>query len=77
MYSVITSAKNPRIKQLLQLQQKSSERRQTGLFVLEGKRELQHCVEAGYEVVELYICPELAGDAQSSALHLHTSSGSL
>ena len=66
MYSVITSAKNPRIKQLLQLQQKSSERRQTGLFVLEGKRELQHCVEAGYEVVELYICPELAGDTQAS-----------
>ena len=59
MYTEITSAKNPHIKQLLLLQQKSSERRRTGLFVVEGQRELQHCAEAGYEVAELYICPEL------------------
>lgn len=57
--SVLTSTKNPRIKNLLALQQKSAERRRAGLFVVEGRRELEHCLEAGYEVVELYVCPEL------------------
>ncbi|MCR5181368.1 MAG: RNA methyltransferase [Bacteroidaceae bacterium] len=55
----LTSKQNPRIKQLLSLQQKSSERRQKGLFVVEGRREVLHCMEVGYEVTELYLCPEL------------------
>ena len=50
MAEIITSAQNPKIKKLLALQQKSSERRESGLFVVEGVRELQHCIEAGYEV---------------------------
>ena len=41
------------------MQQKSSERRRTGLFVVEGRRELGHCLDAGFEVEELYVCPEL------------------
>ena len=56
----ITSPQNPRIKQLVALQQKSSERRRTGLFVVEGQRELQHCIEAGYEVEDIYHCPDIA-----------------
>ena len=55
----ITSLQNPKIKQLLLLQQKSSERRKTGLFVVEGQQELQHCVDAGYEVDTVFWCPEL------------------
>lgn len=58
----ISSMQNPRIKQLLLLQQKSSERRKQGVFVVEGKRELQHCMEGGYEIVTLFICPELYQD---------------
>lgn len=50
MHEIITSAQNPKIKKLLALQQKSSERRECGLFVVEGRRELQHCIEAGYVV---------------------------
>ena len=46
---VITSLQNTRVKRVVQLQQKSSERRRSGLFVVEGQRELQHCLEAGYE----------------------------
>lgn len=60
--TTISSAQNIRIKQLLLLQQKSSERRKQGLFVVEGRRELEHCMEAGYEVVTRYICPALYGD---------------
>ncbi len=52
---VISSLQNARVKQLVQLQQKSQERRRTGLFVVEGQRELMHCIEAGYEVVELWV----------------------
>jgi TrmH family RNA methyltransferase len=56
----ITSTQNPRIKQLVALQQKSSERRRTGLFVVEGQRELQHCIQAGYQVEDIYYCPDLS-----------------
>lgn len=55
----ISSTQNPRVKQLLLLQQKSSERRKQGVFVVEGQRELQHCMEGGYEVVTRFICPAL------------------
>ena len=51
----ITSLQNERIKHLVQLQQKSSLRRQEGLFVVEGRRELQHCVNAGYEVKTIFV----------------------
>jgi TrmH family RNA methyltransferase len=59
----ITSAQNPKIKHLLLLQQKSQQRRQEGLFVVEGRRELDHCLAAGYKLHTLFVCPELAGDA--------------
>lgn len=53
---VITSMQNPNIKKLLTLQQKSSERRRSGLFVVEGKRELQHCINAGLTVETIFWC---------------------
>ena len=56
----ITSVQNPKVKHLLLLQQKSAERRKTGLFVVEGQRELQHCMDAGYEIDSVFYCPELA-----------------
>lgn len=55
----ITSAQNPKVKLLLQLQQKSSERRKSGLFITEGRRELLHCIEAGYEVDTVFYCASL------------------
>ena len=57
MIETITSLQNPKIKLLLQLQQKSSERRKAGLFVVEGRRELMHCLETGFEVVCVFWCP--------------------
>ena len=59
MIEKITSLQNPKIKLLLQLQQKSSERRKAELFVLEGRRELMHCMEAGYEVDTVFWCPSV------------------
>lgn len=57
----ITSAQNPKIKDLLALQEKSKERRKKELFVVEGRRELLHCIEAGYEPYSIFFCPEIIG----------------
>jgi len=52
--NIITSVQNARIKHVVALQQKSSLRREEGLFVVEGQREIGHCIACGYEVVEVY-----------------------
>jgi len=54
----LTSAQNPRIKALLHLRDKK-ERDQTGLFLIEGYRELKRAAEAGVRCESLFICPEL------------------
>jgi TrmH family RNA methyltransferase len=64
----LSSPQNPRIKQLLRLQQKAAERRELGLTLVEGLRELTIAVEAGVAVAALYTCPELAGDSGTLAL---------
>ena len=51
---IISSPQNPRIKHLLALQQKSALRREEGLFIVEGKRELEHCINAGMQVDSIY-----------------------
>ena len=58
----VTSAQNPKIRNLLLLQEKSRARREQGLFVVEGRRELQHCLEAGFTVRTVFVCPEVAGE---------------
>ncbi|MBR3562873.1 MAG: RNA methyltransferase [Bacteroidales bacterium] len=57
---LITSAQNPKLKRLLALQEKSRLRRSEGVFVVEGRRELEHCVAAGFAVESVFICPEIA-----------------
>jgi len=48
MYTLITSQQNPIIKATLKLQEKSRERKKTGLFVLEGLRELELALKGDY-----------------------------
>ena len=57
MTEQITSTQNPKIKRLQTLQQKSSERRTSGLFVVEGRRELMHCIESGFAIDTVFWCP--------------------
>lgn len=59
----VTSVQNPKIKKLLALQEKSRLRRETGLFVVEGRREIEHCIAAGYVIDTLFVCPEIIGTA--------------
>ena len=56
---LITSGQNPKIKALLELQEKSRERRRQGLFVVEGRRELGHCLDAGFIPDTVFICPDI------------------
>jgi len=53
--NIITSVQNARIKHVVALQQKSSLRREEGLFVVEGQREITHCIGCGYEITEWFM----------------------
>ena len=60
--NIITSVQNTRIKHVVALQQKSSLRREEGLFIVEGQREIEHCIACGYEMVEVFIRSQESGD---------------
>lgn len=55
----ITSAQNRKVKELLTLVEKSKARSAAGLFVVEGQRELGHCLDAGFIPETLFICGEV------------------
>lgn len=55
---LITSLQNPRIKQVVRLRERK-ERNASGLFIIEGYRELLRAIDAGHPINELYICPDL------------------
>jgi TrmH family RNA methyltransferase len=55
----IISTNNARIKQILQLQKKSSLRKERQEFVVEGKREFALAVKNGFQINTIYFLPEL------------------
>ena len=55
----ITSAQNPKIKMLLALGEKSRTRRENALFIVEGRKEIKHCIDAGYQVRALFVCRDI------------------
>ena len=71
---VISSLQNPKVKWVLLLQQKSSERRKQGLFVVEGVREIMHCLEAGLAIHTLFCCPSLYDHSNVQILLDHLNS---
>ena len=73
----ITSAQNPKIRNLLLLQEKSRARREQGLFVVEGRRELEHALEAGFRARTVFVCPEVTGKRWPVAAGHDDSPGSL
>ncbi len=46
----ISSAQNPLVKHLVQLQEKAKARRQSGTFLIEGQREIELARKGGYEI---------------------------
>ena len=55
----ITSTKNPKIKNCLDLQKKASERREQNLCSIEGLREIGLAKSSGFRLHTLFYCPEL------------------
>lgn len=58
----ISSLQNPLVKKVLLLKDKSRERKKKGVFVLEGRRELELALKGGYEVVTLLFCTPIISE---------------
>ena len=63
---VITSPQNPKVKELLSLQEKPKTRREKGLYVVEGRREIGHCAAAGLQFRCAFVCPDILPDAEGA-----------
>ena len=59
MLKQITSPQNREIKWLLQLQEKSRNRKKENAFVVEGKREIELALKGRFVPLHLYFMPEL------------------
>ena len=55
----ITSLQNPKVKNILLLQEKSRERKKQGLFIVEGEREILLALDEGYIIQSLLTCTQL------------------
>lgn len=53
------------------MQEKAKSRRQTGTFLIEGKREIELAVKGGYELETLLFFPELVSESQARQLTVH------
>lgn len=58
----ISSTQNPLVKQVLILKEKSRERKKSGLFVIEGQREIELAKKAYYIFDSILVCSEIFGD---------------
>lgn len=66
----ITSSQNPYIKSLVQLIDKAKMRKQTGTFIIEGKREIELALKGGYYLETILFVPELISEQQLSELKI-------
>ena len=60
----ITSAQNPFIKLLIQLQEKAKARKQSCTFLIEGMREIELAIKGNYEIETILFLPELVSKLQ-------------
>lgn len=63
----ITSLQNPKVKALLHLRERRA-RDETGLFLIEGYRELLRFLDHGGKAEEIFFCPELFLGSNEQAL---------
>lgn len=68
MNKQIFSLQNAFIKQLVQLKDKSRERKKTGMFLIEGQRELSLALKGHYVIETILFLPELISESQISPL---------
>ncbi|CAM3339459.1 TrmH family RNA methyltransferase [Zobellia roscoffensis] len=70
----ISSVQNSLVKKILLLKEKSRERKKSGLFIIEGHREIQLALKGGYEFETVLFHPELMSEAETSTLFANGSS---
>ena len=68
MLKTITSIQNPFIKSLVLLHEKSKFRKQTGNFLIEGKREIKLALKGNYEIETVLFLPEIISQSQIMTL---------
>ncbi len=66
-YTEISSVQNPRIKQVVNLRNRS-EREESGTFIIEGYRELLRAIDNGQAIETLFFCPSLFLGSNEGAL---------
>lgn len=64
----ITSAQNPFIKSLILLKEKAKARKQSGMFLIEGFREIELAIKGKYQLVTLLFVPELFSETNVKKL---------
>ncbi len=68
MNKVISSIQNPLIRQLVQLKDKSRERKKSGLFLIEGEREIMLAQKGGYQLESILFSPDIISEAKINKL---------
>lgn len=66
---LISSTQNPKIKGLLALE-KPRERRRQQLFLIEGKKEIEMALEAGYKIGNIFFCEDIVSIRELKPLGL-------
>jgi TrmH family RNA methyltransferase len=64
----ILSPQNTYIKSLVQLKEKSRERKKSGLFLIEGQREISLAIKGGYTIQTILFFPNLFSQDQLNDL---------
>jgi len=64
----ITSIQNPLIKSLVLLQEKAKARKQSGTFLIEGKREIELAIKGNYQLETILFLPELITESEINKL---------
>ena len=67
----ITSVQNPFIKNLIQLQEKAKARKQSGTFLIEGKREIELAIKSNYEIETILFLEEIISENEINKLVKH------
>jgi TrmH family RNA methyltransferase len=62
----ISSLQNQLVKKVLLLQEKSKERKKNGLFIIEGKREIELAIKGNYQIDTLFFCSEIISENEVS-----------
>jgi TrmH family RNA methyltransferase len=72
MVKTIASLQNPLIKNLLLLREKPRERKQQNLIIIEGIREINLALKAGFSVTQLIYCKDLIPETALRAMETAT-----